>query len=57
MNRLRSGLRSIAEDVPVLTSVGLVTYGSSNLPAPWGAVVAPIVLGVGLFLAWRYGSA
>jgi hypothetical protein len=42
-------------DLLVLAGLGLIAYGLGQLPAPWGAVTAPLALGVGLLLVVRYG--
>jgi hypothetical protein len=52
-------LRAIAAYVPdalALAGLGLIAYGASRIPEPWGPVLAPIVLGLGLLAAVRYGA-
>lgn len=46
MNRLRS----VTPDLIILVALSLIVIGLTQLPAPWGAVLAPIAVGVTLLL-------
>lgn len=59
MTRLRSAVavaRGSALDVMAIAGLLLVAFGAAQLPAPWGAVFGPVVLGTGLLATVRFGS-
>jgi hypothetical protein len=43
-------------DVLAIVGLLLVAYGAGQAPAPWGAVLAPVILGLGLLATVRFGS-
>ena len=55
MNPLRA-ISRYGLDILAVTGLGLVAYGLGQAPAPWGAMLAPLVLGLGLIGAARYGA-
>lgn len=57
MKRLRALLRGATLlDVAVVAGVICIAHGFSQVPAPWGSVLAPIVLGLGLIGTVRFGA-
>lgn len=56
MTRLRRALAGLMLDVVALAGLVLVAYGFAQMPAPWGPILAPIVLGLGLLAAVRLGA-
>lgn len=56
MTRLRRALastRAYSLDLMVIAGVGAIALGLAQLPAPWGAVFAPVTVGVALLLVVR----
>ncbi|HEV8545018.1 MAG TPA: hypothetical protein VGQ64_01885 [Candidatus Limnocylindrales bacterium] len=48
MTRLRALIVRSLDDVVALIGIGLIAFGLGQLPAPWGSVLGPIALGLGL---------
>ena len=56
MTRVRDALRASSLDLLAIAGLVLVAFGASQLPAPWGAVFGPVVLGAGILAVVRFGS-
>lgn len=56
MKRLRALADRVALDVLALAGLGLVSYGAWQVPGGWGAVLGPVILGLGLLAAVRFGT-
>lgn len=56
MKRLRELINAVALDALALGGLACVAYGASQVPGGWGAVLGPVVLGLGLLAAVRYGA-
>lgn len=63
MTRLRRAARAAAAavrratpDLLSIAGIAALAYGAAQTPAPWGAVLGPLVLGVGFLAAVRYGA-
>lgn len=56
MSRLRALLAKYVLDAVVVAGYGLIAYGAGQIPEPWGAVLGPVVLGLGLVATVRLGA-
>lgn len=57
MRRLLIQLGAWRFDALVVAGAALVADGAWHVPAPWGDVLGPVVLGAGLIAAVRFGRA
>lgn len=63
MTRLRraalaatTAVRRATPDLLSVAGIATLAYGAAQAPSPWGVVLGPVVLGLGLLAAVRYGS-
>jgi len=59
MTRLRRVIAragGLTPDALAIAGLAFVAYGLGQAPAPWGAILAPIALGVGLIATVRFGA-
>jgi len=56
MKRLRAAFDRLALDAMAIAGWLLVAYGAGQAPAPWGTVLAPVVLGLGLLVTVGLGA-
>lgn len=63
MTRLRraalaatTAVRRATPDLLSIAGVATLAYGAAQTPSPWGAVLGPLVLGIGFLAAVRYGT-
>jgi hypothetical protein len=56
MTRLLNALSKFGPDALAIAGLGLVAFGLAQAPAPWGMILGPIALGLGLIAAVRFGS-
>lgn len=57
IDRIVAQLRAWRLDALVVAGAALVADGAWHVPAPWGDVLGPVVLGAGLIAAVRFGKA
>ncbi len=55
MHRLQRALQESADDLFAIAGLGLIAFGLGQLPDPWGVVLAPVALGIGLLAAVAAG--
>jgi hypothetical protein len=56
MTRLRALVAMYALDTLAVAAWGLVSFGAAQVPGGWGAVLGPVVLGLGLLATVRFGA-
>jgi hypothetical protein len=57
VTRFRTLLRGVElADGMVIGAIACIAFGLGQVPAPWGAVLAPIAVGIGLIVAVRFGT-
>jgi len=56
IRRALSAARDNALDGLAAAGLLLIAYGFGQAPAPWGGILGPVALGLGLVGAVRYGA-
>jgi len=56
IRRALSAARHNALDGLAIAGLALIAYGLGQAPPPWGGVLGPTALGLGLVAAVRYGT-
>lgn len=56
LHRAAAYARRTTPDVLVLVGIALLAYGFGQAPAPLGGMLGPIVLGLALVAAVRFGT-
>jgi len=56
IRRALSAARNNALDGLAVAGLALIAFGLGQAPEPWGGVLGPVALGIGLVAAVRYGT-
>lgn len=56
LRRVLAWIRSNAADGAVVVGGLAIAYGLGQAPAPWGAMLAPVTVGVALIATVRLGA-